>query len=341
MVGTGWVATNRHIPSFMRDPRVEIIGVTSNVVDTAKTVAKRFGTAYYDSSEKLLKQPLDIVAICTPPFAHREIVIKAAEAGCHILVEKPFAMSSNEAEDMIAVAHRNNIKLCVSHNFLFARSMKRARRLRDTNELGSVTGAIALQMTNLKRRLPEWYPKLPGGLFFDESPHMLYSILEFLGDVSVACAVTKKMTGHPQPLSQVEALMKSKSQEATAYLRFAFNAPRDEWFLVIMGTKRVVLVDFFRDTLMELTEGGQHTPFEVLTNSTNYMWQYARETAHSGFSLLARKLYFGHSELIQRFIDAVENDSEPPVPAENGKKVVELIEQILGDGKNRNSITRC
>jgi scyllo-inositol 2-dehydrogenase (NADP+) len=334
IVGTGWVATNRHIPSFMHDPRVKIIGVTSNVVNSAKTVANNIGAAYYESFDELLKQPLDIIVICTPPFAHHELVIKAAESGCHILVEKPFSMNSKEADDMISAARRNNVKLCVSHNFLFSRSMKRARKLRDSNALGVVTGAIALQMTNLKRRLPEWYPSLPGGLFFDESPHMLYSILEFLGDVSVNWATTKKMNGTPQPLSRVEALMASKAEDSTAYLRFTFNAPRDEWFLVIIGTKRVLLVDFFRDTILELSEGGQHTAFEVLANSTNYMWQYMRETAHSGFSLLSRKLYFGHSELIQRFIDAVEQDTEPPVKAESGKKVIELIEQILSGKEN-------
>ncbi|MCJ7613853.1 Gfo/Idh/MocA family oxidoreductase, partial [Candidatus Bathyarchaeota archaeon] len=288
---------------------------------------------YYETTDELLKQKLDIVVICTPPFAHHELVIKAAEAGCHILVEKPFAMNSKESEEMIAAARRNNVKLCVSHNFLFSRSMKRVKQLRDSNELGKVTGAIALQLSNLKRRLPTWYPSLPGGLFFDESPHMLYSILEFLGDVSVEWAGTTKFEDNRQPLSRVEALMASKSTDATAYLRFAFDAPRDEWILMIMGTKRVMLVDFFRDTVMDLAEGGEHTAFEVLSHSLNYMWQYTKETANSGVRLLARNLYFGHSELIRRFIDSIENDTEVPVSAESGKQVIELIEQILSKGQ--------
>jgi len=330
VIGTGWVASTRHIPSFLRDPRIEIVGVTSSVIESVKRAAKKFDIPhYYETTDELLKQNLDIVVICTPPFAHHELVIKAAEAGCHILVEKPFAMNSKESEEMIAAARRNNVKLCVSHNFLFSRSMKRVKQLRDSNELGKVTGAIALQLSNLKRRLPTWYPSLPGGLFFDESPHMLYSILEFLGDVSVEWAGTTKFEDNRQPLSRVEALMASKSTDATAYLRFAFDAPRDEWILMIMGTKRVMLVDFFRDTVLELAEGGEHTAFEVLSHSLNYMWQYTKETASSGVRLLARNLYFGHSELIRRFIDSIENDTEVPVSAESGKQVIELIEQIL------------
>jgi len=335
VIGPGWVAINRHIPSFIRDPRIKIIGVASASMKSAEAVARRFAIPqFYDNAEELLKQALDIVDICTPPFVHHEMVIKAAEAGCHIFVEKPFAMNSTEAEEMIDVVRRNNIKICVSHNFLFSHSMNRARMLRDSNRLGRVTGAIAFQMSNLKRRLPEWYPLLPGGLFFDESPHMLYSILEFLGDVSVMWADTEKWEGNLQPLSRVEALMESKSNDATSYLRFTFNAPRDEWILVIMGTKRVVLLDFFRDIIVELDEGGQHTPFEVLADTLSFIGQTAKKTIQSGFRLLGNRLYFGHDELIRCFIDAVENNAESPVTAEQGKKVIELMEQILDKGQS-------
>jgi predicted dehydrogenase len=335
IIGSGWVATNRHIPSFAHDPRVKIIGLAGISRKDVEATARKFGIPHsYDNVEELLKQPLDIVDVCTPPFVHREMVVKAVEAGHHVFVEKPFAMNSAEAEEMIAAARRNNVKVCVSHNFLFSRSMSRARMLRDSDELGEITGAIAFQMTNLKRRLPKWYPTLPGGLFFDESPHMLYSVLEFLGDVSVKWANTRKWENNQQPLKLVEAIMRSKSKGATCYLRFSFNAPRDEWILVVMGTKRVVLVDFFRDIIIELGEGDQHTPSEVLANSLNFIWQATRENVKSGLSFLAGRLYFGHDELIHRFIGAVENDTESPIPVEQGKWVIELIEQILSKGND-------
>lgn len=327
VIGAGWVATNRHIPSLINDDRVKLIAVASTSASVEK-VAKRFGIPQsYNSIDEMLKQSLDMVNICTPPFTHHELVGKVAETGCHILVEKPFAMSSAEAEAMVDIARQNNVKLCVSHNFLFSCSMTRARMLRDSDALGRVTGAIAFQMTNLKRRLPTWYPLLPGGLFFDESPHMLYSILEFLGDVSVVWADTEKWESNRQPLSRVEALM--KSTDATAYLRFVFNAPRDEWILAIIGTKRVLLLDFFRDVVVELDESGQHTPSEVLRDSLGFIWGTTKETVKSGFRFFMRRLYYGHDELIHRFIDSVEKDTPPPVPAEDGKKVIGLMEQIL------------
>lgn len=336
VIGSGWVATNRHIPSFLRDHRVKLIGIASSSLKSAEETARKFGIPhFYDDAEELLKQPLDIVDICTPPFTHHEMVIKAAEAKCNIFVEKPFALNSIEAEEMIEIARRNNVKVCVSHNFLFSRSMSRARMLRDSEAFGRITGAIALQMTNLKRRLPTWYPKLPGGLFFDESPHMLYSILEFLGNASVTYAHVEKWKNSLQPLSLVEASMKSELESATAYLRFTFNAPRDEWILAIIGTKRAAIVDFFRDTIVELNEGGEHMPTEVLSNSLTFIWKTAAEIANSGLRFLSKRLYFGHDALIQRFIDAIENDTEPPVSAEKGKMVIELIEQILEMGQGR------
>jgi predicted dehydrogenase len=332
VVGAGWVAVNRHIPSFLRDNRVHVVGLACPSLETAKMVSQKFGIKkFYTTIDDLLKQELDIVDICTPPFTHHEMVIKAAEAGCHIFVEKPFAMNSKEAEEMVATAKRHNVKLCVCHNFLYSNSMKKLKLLHESGQLGQLTGAIAFQMSNLKRRLPTWYPSLPGGLFFDESPHMIYSIIEFFGDVSLKWARTVSASGK-QPLNCVEAAMVSKDGEASSYLRFTFNAPRDEWILTVSGTKRVVMVDFFRDTLIEIGEGGTHTPQEVLGYSLNFIWQAAKETLKSGFRFLSRKLYFGHDELIRLFINSVLSDTEPPEPGEKGKKVIELIEQILEKG---------
>ncbi|MEM3612935.1 MAG: Gfo/Idh/MocA family oxidoreductase [Candidatus Bathyarchaeia archaeon] len=335
VVGSGWVALNRHIPSLTKDPRVKIVGIVGKATEETKKAAKKFGIPkIYDSLEKLLDNSLDIVDICTPPFTHCEIAVKAAESGCHILVEKPFAMNIKEAEKMIEAAQRNSVKICVSHNFLFSHSMKKARRLRDLGAFGKVTGVIAFQMSNLKRRLPKWYPMLPGGLFFDESPHIIYSTLEFLGgNASVSWSRIEKWENNPQPLSRVEAFLEAKAGNSTAYIYSAFNSPRDEWIMAIMGTKLAVIIDFFRDTIIELKEGGRHTPFEVLMNSLNLIWQMTKETANSGFRFLAKRLYFGHDELIHKFIDAVEKNTEPPVPAEDGKLVLEIIEQILKRGK--------
>ena len=334
VVGSGWVAANRHIPSLIKDPRVRIVGIVGKTTDETRKIAKNFGIPkIYDSVEKLLDNPLDIVDICTPPFAHCEIAVKAAKSGCHVLVEKPFAMNTKEAEKMIEAARQNNVKMCVTHNFLYSRSMKKARMLRDLGAFGKVTGVIALQMSNLKRRLPKWYSMLPGGLFFDESPHIIYSTLEFLGEnASVCWSRIEKWEGKPQPLSRVEAFLETKTENTTAYIHSAFNSPRDEWIMAIIGTKRVAIIDFFRDTIVELDEGNRHTPSEVLMNSLNLIWQITKETAHSGFRFLAKNLYFGHDELIRRFIDAVENDTEPPASAEKGKLVLEIIEQILRKG---------
>lgn len=334
VVGLGWVAINRHIPSLIKDPRVRIVGVVGKATDQNRKIAKKFGIPnIYDSVEKLLENSLDVVDVCTPPFTHCEIAVKAAESGCHVIVEKPFAMNTKEAEKMIEAAQQNNVKLCVAHNFLYSRSMKMAKSLRDSSAFGDVSGIIAFQMSNLKRRLPKWYPMLPGGLFFDESPHTIYSILEFLGDdVSVSWSRTEKWDSNPQPLSRVDAFLETKTKDKTAYICCNFNSPRDEWIIAFLGTKRVAIIDFFRDTLVELDEGSKHTPSEVLMKSLGLLWQITKETARSGFCFLAKNLYFGHDELIRRFIDAVENDSEPPVSGEKGKMVLKIIEQILRKG---------
>jgi UDP-N-acetylglucosamine 3-dehydrogenase len=99
VVGSGWVAANRHIPSLIKDLRVKIVGIVGKNTDETTKIVKIFGMPkIYDSVEKLLDNSLGIVDICTPPFNHCEIAVKAAKSGCHVLVEKPFAMNTKKAE---------------------------------------------------------------------------------------------------------------------------------------------------------------------------------------------------------------------------------------------------
>ena len=90
---------------FAQVPGVKLVGMAGTHREAAKAAAKRFGIPDIEDIESLLQRSdVDIVYIATPPFLHHTQAIAALEAGKHVITEKPLALSTEQADDMIAVA---------------------------------------------------------------------------------------------------------------------------------------------------------------------------------------------------------------------------------------------
>ena len=110
IVGCGEVARVWHIPPLLKIRGVEIAAVCDMNEQAAKQAAERIGTGsyYVDISDMLRREKLDIVDICTSPRSHTPLCIEALEAGCHVLVEKPIALSTQEADEMRVIVEGDN-----------------------------------------------------------------------------------------------------------------------------------------------------------------------------------------------------------------------------------------
>jgi predicted dehydrogenase len=86
-----------------------------------------------------LRSPdVDAVAIITPVWTHFELAKAALENGKHVFVEKPFTATSAQAEELIELAQKRNLKIMVDHTFLFTGAVKKIRQLIDQDELGDL-----------------------------------------------------------------------------------------------------------------------------------------------------------------------------------------------------------
>lgn len=328
VIGAGWVAQARHIPAFKRHPAVRVSAVYDSHLERAQATARRFGIpACHDSMEAFLEERLDIVSICTPPWTHYPLALKCFERGCHVLTEKPMAMSAEEATGMIDAARLAGASLCVSHNFLLSRSMLKAERLIQRGEVGAIQHVVGLQLSSLSRRLPTWYADLPGGLFFDEAPHLVYLMRRFLGSLSVGFAYVDEAPTAQQPVAHVQARLSGTT--ASGLLSMSFLAPVSEWGLLVVGSERVLMFDLFRDILAILRPDGSHSPREVLSGSLRSGLGLMQGFLTSGSLYASGRLLYGHDVLVSRFVDSVLEGSSPPVSGEDGREVVEAMQDIL------------
>jgi predicted dehydrogenase len=133
IVGYGFAGRNIHLPA-LRQSGVDLIGIADNdnrILAEVPSTVRRFNDYY----ELLDKKP-DIVAICTPDHLHAKMCVEAAERGINVLLEKPMAISSAEAGQVVEAARRNAVQVCVVHQF---RCFEPFVRLKQTlDEQGSV-----------------------------------------------------------------------------------------------------------------------------------------------------------------------------------------------------------
>jgi len=91
-----------------------------------------------DANDILKSPKIDMVAVVTPVWTHYELAKAALENGKHVFVEKPFTCSTAQAEELIELAEKKNLKIMVDHTFLFTGAVKKIRQMVDDGELGDL-----------------------------------------------------------------------------------------------------------------------------------------------------------------------------------------------------------
>ncbi|GFZ95428.1 dehydrogenase [Paenibacillus marchantiophytorum] len=139
VVGCGAISKHRHIPEYAWNSNVELVAFVDPIIERAEHYAAQHGGKAYSSYVEMLKQEkVDAVSVCTPNFLHAEVAIAAANAGAHVLVEKPMASTAEEAEAMIAAAKSNGVFLMVGHNQRLMPPHVKAKEILESGKLGKV-----------------------------------------------------------------------------------------------------------------------------------------------------------------------------------------------------------
>jgi predicted dehydrogenase len=139
VIGCGSIAKHRHIPEYAANENVELVAFCDIVVERAREYAEKYGArAYSNYKELLAAEKPDAVSICLPNNLHAPASIAAAEAGAHVLVEKPMAGNREEAQAMIEAARKNGVFLMVAHNQRLMPPHVKAKEILESGVLGKV-----------------------------------------------------------------------------------------------------------------------------------------------------------------------------------------------------------
>jgi UDP-N-acetylglucosamine 3-dehydrogenase len=175
VIGVGAMGTH-HARIYSDMAGVELVGVTDINERAAAEVAAEYNTAAFADCERLLKSDLDAVSIAVPTSLHKEIALKAANQGVHMLIEKPIAESLNSADAIIAAVKRENLKLMIGHIERFNPAILKLKELISAGELGQVLSISC-------RRVGPFPPRIRDvGIIIDLAVHDIDAISYLYGE---------------------------------------------------------------------------------------------------------------------------------------------------------------
>jgi predicted dehydrogenase len=217
VVGSGGIALRRTIPEGIAPAsNAELVTVYDINEAANRAVAERFGARAASSVEEVISAAIDAVYIATPVNCHREQTLRCAEAGKHVLCEKPLGLTVAEAEEMIEACRRAGVQLGTGLMMRFHSQHQAALRLIQEGRLGKPTYGRA--------QLSCWYPPIAGawrqnpaqgggGSLMDMGGHSIDLLEMFFGPiVQLACFTNNTVHAYPS------------EDSATALLRFANGA---------------------------------------------------------------------------------------------------------------------
>lgn len=180
VVGAG-IILERHMKAISRMERLQAVAVADVRLERAEEAARLYGVrAYTDYRFMVDKERADIVIVAVPHVLHREAAIYCAQAGSHILMEKPMALTVRECEEMIAAAKACQVQLMVGLTQHYFRENRMAREIVQRGDLGR------LVMINDTRHQhyysasrPEWFfhkTQAGGGILMNLGAHSIDKI---------------------------------------------------------------------------------------------------------------------------------------------------------------------
>jgi predicted dehydrogenase len=311
LVGCGDISRRRVAPALRDLDNCELVAVSRADSARAESFASEFGAKRWHADwHGLVEDPVvEAVYVATPVHLHAEQAVAAAEAGKHVLCEKPMALTVAECERMNAAAAGNGVRLGVAYYRRFYPAVERVREILESGEIGV---PVVAQVNAFERFDPE--PGHPrrwlldkrqsgGGPMFDFGSHRIEVLVNLFGAAAAVQGLSSNALFERDVEDTACALIRfRRGTQAVLSVTHAAREPQDT--LEIFGSEGSVRVEVLNEGRLRVrSKGGE------------------RVESHPPHANL-------HQPLIDDFARAVVEGRTPRVDGHAGQKVSEILELI-------------
>jgi predicted dehydrogenase len=247
IVGAG-LQCRRRAPVVAAWPGAELVVIASHHLSSASAQAKRWGCETSDRWQDVVARPdIDVVLVCTPPDSHAEISIASANAGKHILCEKPLSRTVAEGEAMLAAAGSNGVVLKCGFNHRHHPAVWKANELIASGALGApLWGRCVYGIGGRPGYEKEWRADpdiVAGGHVMEQGIHGVDLFRWFLGDVVEVTGFTSTSYWPITPLEDNGFILLRTEGGAIASLHSSLTQWRNLFVFEIYATEGYVRVE--------------------------------------------------------------------------------------------------
>jgi myo-inositol 2-dehydrogenase / D-chiro-inositol 1-dehydrogenase len=322
ILGAGFIS-EIHCESYHRFvPDAEVVAVYTRNAEKAQSFAQKHGISqwYNDLDAIIQSSGADVIDICLPNFLHADATLKAAAAGKHIIIEKPLAVTLEEADAMISACKKAGVKLMYAEELCFAPKYERVRQM--VNE-GAI-GEIYMLKQSEKHSGPhsDWFYDINlagGGVLMDMGCHGIAWFRWMLKNARAKSVYATMSTVYHKQRTKAE----DNSVVIIEFENGVTGLVENSWAKhggmddrsEIYGTGGVVYADLFMG----------NAAIAYSKNGYGYAMEKADTTVGWTFTIFEEAFNQGYPQELKHFIDCVQHNKEPLVTGEDGRAVLEII----------------
>ena len=348
IIGTGKVG-HLHAAALTSNQKSEFTSVLGRSPEKTNKFADQYGVKAYTDLDAFLKESgVEAVCICTPHPAHRDPSVAAAEAGIHLLIEKPLASSLEDCDAILDAVEKSDVKLGM---LCQRRFYEPCARIRECIESGKIGRPILGTVTVLGWRDQDYYDsdswrgtwkEEGGGVLVNQAVHQLDLLLWYMGPVAEVSGYWGNLN-HPSIEVDDTAVASIRFKSGALGQVLASNSynPAIHGKVSVLGSNgSLVGVQTDGGAMfiagMSKIEEPPLNDYWTVPGEESKLPEWIKEDTAQFNRINAMEYY--HALNIDDFLEAIIEDREPCVSGQAGRETVELFTAIYRSGRDGKSI---
>jgi predicted dehydrogenase len=323
VVGLGYWGPNL-VRNFLAQDNVSKVIACDLVPERLKFVKIKYPAAELTSNwQDLINGDVDAIAIATPVDTHYRFSKEALLAGKHIWVEKPFTSTSAEAEELIEIADKKNLKIFVDHTFIYTGAVRKMKELAESSELGKL-----LYFDSVRINLGIFQKDI--NVTWDLAPHDLSIMHYVMGNDHKVAAVSANGIANYNGKENIAHLSVYFEDNCFAHFHVNWTSPVKIRKMIVGGDKKMLVFDDMEnfEKIKVYNSGVEMKSMESIHEA---LVQYRTGDMYSPKVIQTEALSLGAKE----FISSIKENRIPLTSGIDGLNVVKILEASDKSIKNR------
>ncbi|HME55865.1 MAG TPA: Gfo/Idh/MocA family oxidoreductase [Candidatus Lokiarchaeia archaeon] len=310
---------------FIESGDVKLVAACDIDEGSAAKIAKEYDmntdSCCTNWQDLISRDDVDAVSITLPHYLHAEVAIAAANAGKHVLCEKPMATTLEDCDKMIQAAKDANVKLMIAETYRFMPTMVKIKEILESGKIGDVFFARGCECLNEIPKLIDadtWHgtaDKAGGGIWFDAGVHVCSAFRYTLGDVDSVLGGA---------LEHV-AIKEKEDDNGIVLMKFKKGAVAEAFLCDTIGSPPFIRFEFYGTEGTILMDTAWDDPVKFFSSKEGENPEEEWETPEVEHLPMPQFYALSFREEVKEFVQSILEDREPQFRGEEGKVAVEMV----------------